>query len=94
MERTENGFILKLGMQTTAGELAKEIQQRIANWRTKACKSYTILSVVNTDYHGRHVDYVTGYANIKVQYFNNIQGDVTFDAAAGKKAKTAKNIHL
>lgn len=60
---------LQLGAQSNPDSLFQDVHWKCNAWAPKRAKSYSILRFRHTDYHGREVQGVTGYAEFRVQYY-------------------------
>jgi len=67
-----DGF-LRLGIQTNKGNVSKESMLIAKSWAPKNCKSFTIKSLVNTNYDGLPMPNETGYASMDVEYFTTVK---------------------
>jgi hypothetical protein len=67
-----HGKMLVLGFQTNPENVNQRIMELVKSWAPKQAKSALITKQVNTDYHGRRVDCVTGYGDIEVEYYTTM----------------------
>jgi len=67
--------ILKLGIQTNPGLVDACSLWKAKQWAEKNHKSFTIKSLTHTDYRGNPTESETGYATIKVEYFETLKGE-------------------
>ena len=64
------GKELHLGVQTNVGETLKKVMVLSQHWAPKKAKSFTITSMMHTDYHGNEQLKETGYATFTVAYYS------------------------
>ena len=58
-----------LGIQTPIGNVQFKADWLARQWAPRRAKSFTIQSLIHTDYHGMPVDSETGYARVEVAYY-------------------------
>lgn len=61
---------LHLGIQTNKGNTNKEAIRLAKRWAPTSAKSFTIESLIHTNYNGSPQKEETGYAKIVVSYFS------------------------
>jgi len=64
------GKNLNLGVQTNKDKVASKSISLARSWAPTKAKSFSIVKLFNTDYHGRLTNYITGYASIEVCYYS------------------------
>lgn len=60
---------LRIGIQTNVENIEQCQHFKAKAWAPKKAKSYTIINVLHTDYHGKPSEQPTGYGYFDVSYF-------------------------